>query len=67
MIFCYVLWYILAVVWWYIIQNIIYSFSSGEPIDERGPGGEKVLEQLPAEIPEEGNLGGFDPEGGLAK
>ena len=62
-----VLWHILATVSWYTIKNIIYWFSSGEPIDERGPGGEKVLEQLPAEIPEEGNLGGFDPEGGLTQ
>ena len=38
-------------------------FSSGEQIDERGPGGEK-LEQLPAEVPDEGDLGGFDPEEG---
>ena len=61
------LWYVLPTVSWYNIYNIIYLFSGGEPIDERGPAGEKVLEQLPAEIPEEGNLGGFDPEGGLAK
>ena len=53
----------LAELFRFIRGGINVAFSSGEQIDERGPGGEK-LEQLPAEVPDEGDLGGFDPEEG---